>query len=279
MKKNNTFTLSLCFSLMFSMLFMISCRPDPGDDIIVGESKHEFGVDDQIIIGTAISEIIKDPAYDFHLLDKADYQEVYEHVNTLMDQVTNTVMVDRREKFDWQVSILNNDEEANAFMVPGGHLYINTGLLKFLKGEHELIGVIAHEIAYADSDILINRMRDDFGSKALSKILSNDPDREDILLQIATDLKDLAVTQEQIDEADTYAVEIICEFLWDSHGLVSVLERGSEDTRPINWLQSKPTDTRRMYRLKDLIKNQGSCGVTDSTYEERYEAKILKRLP
>jgi len=261
------------------MLFIVSCRPDPGEDIVVGESKHEFSEDDQILIGQAITEIIKDPAYGFLLLDKVDYHEVYDHVNTLMDQITNTVMVDRREEFDWQVSILNNDEEANAFMVPGGHLYISTGLLKFLKGEHELVGVIAHEIAYADSDMLIDRMRDEFGSKDLSKILSNDAEREDILVGIASNMEDLFIVQDDIDTADAFATEIICEFLWDAEGLLSVLQRGSEDARPINWLQSKPTDDRRYFQLRNLIHDRGNCGVPDSTFEDRYEDRIIKRLP
>jgi len=41
-----------------------------------------------------------------------------------------------------------DSEEVNAFALPGGFLYVNTGLLTAVEDEAELAGVIAHEIAH-----------------------------------------------------------------------------------------------------------------------------------
>lgn len=41
-----------------------------------------------------------------------------------------------------------DSSEINAFAIPGGHLYVNLGLLKEVKNEAELIGVIGHEIGH-----------------------------------------------------------------------------------------------------------------------------------
>lgn len=41
-----------------------------------------------------------------------------------------------------------DDAEVNAFALPGGYLYIHTGLIQAAQTEAELAGVIAHEIAH-----------------------------------------------------------------------------------------------------------------------------------
>lgn len=50
--------------------------------------------------------------------------------------------------FNYQFFIVENPEP-NAFTIPGGAIYVHTGLLKFVSDESELAGVIAHEIGHA----------------------------------------------------------------------------------------------------------------------------------
>lgn len=47
-----------------------------------------------------------------------------------------------------RISVLRS-EEINAFALPGGFLYVNSGLLDKADSESELAGVVAHEIAHA----------------------------------------------------------------------------------------------------------------------------------
>jgi predicted Zn-dependent protease len=46
-----------------------------------------------------------------------------------------------------QVRVIDSDE-VNAFALPGGHFFVNTGLLLEAQSEAELAGVIAHEVAH-----------------------------------------------------------------------------------------------------------------------------------
>ena len=43
-----------------------------------------------------------------------------------------------------------NDSDPNAFAMPGGYVYITTGLLKMIESEDELAAVLAHEIAHVN---------------------------------------------------------------------------------------------------------------------------------
>lgn len=260
---------------------MPACRPDLEDDIVVGQSKEEFNEVDQIMIGNAISRMISKPSNGFNVLAEENYQEVYVHLNTLITQISNTAPVQRRDYFDWKISILENDKALNAFITPGGHLYINSGLLKFLEGEHELVGMIAHEIAYADSDNLINQLKNEFGSKKLSQIISADPGSDVIVLDIAYALGELVFEEKAIQEADKFCTEIICEFEWDGEGLLSLIKRGTEDPlKAIKWLQDRPVTDSRINDLTDFIHNRVEiCGVSDSTYYQRYLEKVIEQLP
>ena len=52
---------------------------------------------------------------------------------------------DSRWKFSFQIV---DQEEPNAFAIPGGGIYISRGLLSLLQREDELAGILAHEIAH-----------------------------------------------------------------------------------------------------------------------------------
>ncbi len=44
--------------------------------------------------------------------------------------------------------ILVNDRSPNAFAVPGGNVYVTTGLMQFVKNQDELAGVLCHEVSH-----------------------------------------------------------------------------------------------------------------------------------
>jgi predicted Zn-dependent protease len=53
---------------------------------------------------------------------------------------------DRR--FDYHFYVVN-EQEPNAFAIPGGHIFVSSGLIRFVDTEDELAGVIGHEIAHS----------------------------------------------------------------------------------------------------------------------------------
>ena len=48
---------------------------------------------------------------------------------------------------DWEFVVID-DNQVNAFVVPGGKVVVYTGLLRLLKSEKELAAVLAHEVAH-----------------------------------------------------------------------------------------------------------------------------------
>ena len=63
-----------------------------------------------------------------------------------------------RPTLDYHFAILNSQEQ-NAFAAPGGYIFVTVGLLKTLKNEAELAGVLAHEIAHVTHQHMLETIR------------------------------------------------------------------------------------------------------------------------
>jgi hypothetical protein len=59
------------------------------------------------------------------------------------------VKVSSESKSEFTFKVLKDDKEVNAFALPGGFVYVYTGLLNKVESDDELAGVLAHEITHA----------------------------------------------------------------------------------------------------------------------------------
>jgi len=72
-------------------------------------------------------------------------------LNDYVTQIGNRILEQsNKASFDYTFSIFNSSG-INAFATPGGYIYINSGLMSAVDNEAQLAGVMAHEIAHANS--------------------------------------------------------------------------------------------------------------------------------
>jgi Zn-dependent protease with chaperone function len=65
-----------------------------------------------------------------------------------LDRVGRAVVADREiENVNWKFHALR-DPVPNAFALPNGSIYVNTGLLALLENEGQLASVLAHEVTH-----------------------------------------------------------------------------------------------------------------------------------
>lgn len=69
-------------------------------------------------------------------------------LDTYLTRVGNAVAADKKvENVEWKFRALR-DPVPNAFALPNGSIYINTGLLALLEDENQLAAVLAHEVTH-----------------------------------------------------------------------------------------------------------------------------------
>jgi len=68
-------------------------------------------------------------------------------VNEYINRIGQNLVRNSDAKVPFTIKVIDNDE-VNAFALPGGFFYVNTGLILAADNEAELAGVMAHEIAH-----------------------------------------------------------------------------------------------------------------------------------
>lgn len=71
-------------------------------------------------------------------------------INAMVNRVGRRIAaVADKPEYHWEFAVIQDDEQINAFALPGGKVAIFTGILKHTKNEAGLATVMAHEVAHA----------------------------------------------------------------------------------------------------------------------------------
>ena len=68
-------------------------------------------------------------------------------VNEYINRIAQNIVRNSDAKVPFTVKVLD-DDTVNAFALPGGYFYVQTGLILAADNEAELAGVMAHEIGH-----------------------------------------------------------------------------------------------------------------------------------
>ncbi|MCI0488586.1 MAG: M48 family metallopeptidase [Blastocatellia bacterium] len=68
-------------------------------------------------------------------------------ISEYINRVGQNIVLNSDAKVPFTIKVLDSDD-VNAFALPGGHFYINKGLILAADNEAEVVGVMAHEIAH-----------------------------------------------------------------------------------------------------------------------------------
>ena len=259
----------LFFSLSICLLF--SCKKP---EQIIQTVIEVFEVEHHIAIGETMAKQIEKMPEVFNILDNVIYDDAYIYVDRLVSTLKLTAVVKHRDDFTWKVTILHDDAIQSAFTLPGGHIYIYTGLLKFLTAEHELIAILANEIAYADKELSAIALGEEYGGVFLGDIyLGNEVKK---LPEVVEEFPHLEFSEDKVFDADEYAIELICPFQYDINGLRDILRRAN--LRNIEWIHSKKGEDLddRLARIEEYASECGENGVTNY---QQYQRKIKNFLP
>ena len=91
-------------------------------------------------------------------MGKQQAQQILSKVKLSQNRQLNTALrnvgrriasVSHKANFDWKYYLVDNSKQANAFVLPGGKVFVYTGLFKHIANEAELAAVIGHEVAHA----------------------------------------------------------------------------------------------------------------------------------
>lgn len=132
----------------------------------------------------------------------------------------------------WKFHVVN-DPEVNAFNIPGGHVYVNTGLIANSDNVAELAGVMAHEIAHGVERHGTEQLTRVYGLNILAgALLGNDPATyQRILAQIVGTGTIARFSRSAEEEADRLGVRTMYDAGYDPAGMVAMFQSLIEQRR------------------------------------------------
>ncbi len=118
------------FLLCFVLIFIVSILVPKGALCITIREEEEMS---RAVMKVIIKhyELINDPL-------------IVNYINQMGQKIVSALPP---QPFDYHFYVIKNDAY-NAFAIPAGHVFVNSGLLEAMENEEELAGILSHEIAH-----------------------------------------------------------------------------------------------------------------------------------
>jgi predicted Zn-dependent protease len=186
------------------------------------------------------------------------------YVQSVGDRIAK---VCHRQDIHYHFAVIEKDE-MNAFALPGGYIYIYTGLMKTLDNEAQLAAVLAHEVGHVTARHATERLTAMYGAQiAMALLLGNNPQEYKILIaNIFTTTGFLAYSRANEFEADRLGTSYTSLAGYDPEGMAELLGKfvDAEEREPSKleeWLSTHPPSRDRIQKVEILAASLPMAGV------------------
>ncbi len=174
--------------------------------------------------------------------------------------------------YRYEFHLLRDNQTVNAFALPGGQVFITEALLRQLKTEGQLAGVLGHEVAH----VVARHGAEHIAKQQLTQGLTgaammaaydpNNPRSAQSAAMIAAigQLVNLKYGRDDELESDRLGVRFISEAGYDPRamiGVMAVLKSAGGGGRQPEFFSSHPNPDNRVGKIKEAIQKEFPNGV------------------
>ncbi|HEX7070445.1 MAG TPA: M48 family metallopeptidase, partial [Rhodothermales bacterium] len=187
-----------------------------GDGVNAGDV-NIIALDQEWELGRELADAIRQQA---PVIDDVLVQEYVTRMGSRIVEVTE------RNDVPWTFHLVA-DTSINAFNIPGGHVFVNTGLIAAAETPDELAGVLSHEIAHGVARHATEQMTEAYGLNLLARlILGGDVG---LLEQIAAQLVGTGTmakfSRDDERESDRLGLSFMSDAGYDPNAMATMFER------------------------------------------------------
>jgi predicted Zn-dependent protease len=161
----------------------------------------------------------------------------------------------------WEFHIVA-DPRINAFNIPGGHVYVNTGLFQAADNVAELTSVLAHEISHGVARHGTEQLSKAYGFNIVASLAlgSNPPLYQQLVTQIVGAGTFAKFGRDAEREADELGVIYMYSAGYDPHGMVTMFQelmsqRQREPNSVEQFFASHPLTEERIRNVRSQIES------------------------
>ncbi|SFV55256.1 Zn-dependent protease with chaperone function [hydrothermal vent metagenome] len=168
------------------------------------------------------------------------------------------------KNFTWEFFVIQNDKEANAFCLPGGKVFVYTGIFKYVSNDDELAAVMGHEIGHALARHGAERMSrgqlQQAGAQVLGAVMQGqgNPQNTAMVMQAFGIGSQLGImlphSRTQEYEADTIGLFISAKAGYNPKSALTFWEKFAKSGQtPPEYLSTHPAPANRIAKLRALL--------------------------
>ncbi len=173
----------------------------------------------------------------------------------IFEKLTNSAMLKHHADFNWTIHFIQDDSTVNAFCLPGGHLFVYSGLLNLTANDAEIAGVLAHEIAHAELRHSLEQLIQQYGLQLIAEnLLGINGSWFGVGLQLAQ----LKFSRSDEEAADIYAFQLLQFNQIDTDALISFFKK-MDQTNPSQiseFLSTHPDTENRIQTIQTLNQSE-----------------------
>ncbi len=179
------------------------------------------------------------------------------YVQCVADYVIEALPPYQRNSVVWEVTVFD-DEQANAFALPGGKIGVYNGLLNVAYNQHQLAAVLAHEVGH----VLANHSNERASQSAIRNVglaAARVLGASDTAIELADYGTQLGLflpfNRTQESEADSIGIMLMADAGFDPEQSIALWENMSSDggPRPPELLSTHPAPDTRMADLRSRM--------------------------
>jgi len=242
-----------------------------------------FSVEDDVALGEQTVRALEEDPEEYPILSPEDYTEAYGHLTRIVGQVVASDDIQYADIFAYDtVRIIHRDDVLNAFVTPGGFIYVYSGLIRYLDTEDHLAGVLGHEIAHAERRHGSLRLQKEYGTKNLLRFALWNPSvgaGEVIFGKILTDLTSLDYGRSQEAESDRLSVQYLADTNYACDGAAGFFEKLLAEDSAANipeFLSSHPASDSR---VADIRREAETVGCSTEPVVQSQWGDFQESLP
>lgn len=193
--------------------------------------------------------------------------DMVQRVGSRLATATQTYLAQKGQSsliagYEWQFNLVNNNE-ANAWCMPGGKVVVYSGIMPLVQNETGLATVLGHEIAHAISRHGNERMSQQLlaqaGGAALSVALANQPGQTQNIFNsvygVGSQLGTLSYSRKHESEADHIGLIFMALAGYNPNEATAFWQRmaAKGGQKPPEILSTHPSDATRISQIKKWI--------------------------
>jgi predicted Zn-dependent protease len=224
------------------------------------------------------------------LADSVNYPQ-YKNTSTKRDSVIKYVTnmgqkivtaQNDRKNLNFDFTLIDNDTTLNAFAVPGGHLFVYTGLLKAANSGAEVAGVLAHEIGHVTMRHGANQLMKSTAVSTVSQILfgGDSSSIANAVLSVCENLLFLKFSRDDEYQADSCSVKYTVASHYNPFGMKHFFQtltaKYGGGMGSFEVLSTHPDTDKRIQGVERVIGKTTGAPADDSTWTYTTEFAAIK---